>query len=60
MNQKELNLLLLKNPLKFLKGWYSKKDLTYENLEHKADKLIEDNVFEIKGFINGDDGIYSK
>jgi len=55
-----VKLIIIKKSLKFLKGRYSKKDLIYENLKHKADKLIEDNVFEIKGFINGDDGIYSK
>jgi len=42
-----VELIIIKNPLEFLKGRYSKKDLTYENLEHKADKLIEDKVFDI-------------
>ena len=44
---KRVELIIIKNPPEFLKGRYSKKDLTYENLEHKADKLIEDKVFDI-------------
>ena len=37
-------LIVIKKPLKFLKGRYSQKDLTYEKLEHKADELIKKKV----------------
>ena len=38
------DLIIAREPLKFLTGRHSKKDLTYENLEEDADGLILDLV----------------
>lgn len=37
-------LVVVRDPLKFLKGRYSQEGLTYENLEHKADDIIMDEA----------------
>ena len=37
-------LIVVKDPIQFLKGRYSEKSITYEAVESKADKLISDMV----------------
>ncbi len=37
-------LIIIHEPLKFLKGRHTKFNLKYEELEHKADKLLADKV----------------
>lgn len=38
------DLIVVKNPIKFLTGRYTQEELTYEKLEHKADDIILDKV----------------
>ncbi len=37
-------LFIIRNPLKFLTGRHSQEEITYDNLEHAADKLVLDEV----------------
>ena len=38
------DLIIVHESLQYLTGRYSRKDLTYENLEHKADDLLLNKV----------------
>jgi len=38
------DLIIITDPLKYLTGRYSNEELTYENLEEKADDIILDLV----------------
>lgn len=43
-NDETADLIIAREPLKFLTGRHSQNDLTYENLEEDADGLILDLV----------------
>lgn len=38
------DLIIVHESLQYLTGRYSREDITYENLEHKADDLLLDKV----------------
>ncbi|MHA1292530.1 MAG: AbrB/MazE/SpoVT family DNA-binding domain-containing protein [Promethearchaeota archaeon] len=40
----ESELIIVKDPLKYLTGRYSREDITHEKVEHEADKLIKKEV----------------